>query len=146
MNADDAMSIALKLMKKHGLSHWRFRFDNAKRRAGQCSHTYKFISLSLPLTQARSVDNVRNTILHEIAHALVGPGHGHNHVWRRKAREIGCDGNRCFTDTKLDGQWVAVCVHGKRFTRHRLRSLEYSCRCEPGNFITLKFKKNENAT
>ena len=36
-------------------------------------------------------EEVKNTLLHEIAHALVGPGHRHNRVWRQKAREIGCD-------------------------------------------------------
>lgn len=146
MNVDSAMSLARRLMKKHGLSEWRFKFDNAKRRAGLCNHTYKYISLSRPLTEARSKDNVRNTILHEIAHALVGPGHGHDAVWRRMAKEIGCNGERCYSDFKLEGKWVAVCVHGKRFTRHRIMNRDYSCRCEPGKFIKLKFKKNENAT
>jgi SWI/SNF-related matrix-associated actin-dependent regulator 1 of chromatin subfamily A len=35
----------------------------------------------------------KDTILHEIAHAIVGPHHGHDEVWRGKAVEIGCTGN-----------------------------------------------------
>ena len=37
---------------------------------------------------------IRDTILHEIAHALT-PGQHHNDVWRRKATAIGCTGQRC---------------------------------------------------
>jgi predicted SprT family Zn-dependent metalloprotease len=32
---------------------------------------------------------VLDTILHEIAHALVGPGHGHDEVWKAKCVEVG---------------------------------------------------------
>ena len=59
------------------------------------------IFLSAPLTRAVKDDAaVENTILHEIAHALVGRGHGHDYVWRSKALEIGCDGERCHSHEK----------------------------------------------
>ena len=51
---------------------YRFKFDNAKRRFGQCSYTNKRISLSKPLS-SNNLDNffqINDTILHEIAHAL----------------------------------------------------------------------------
>lgn len=35
--------------------------------------------------------DLENTILHEVAHALVGPGFGHNQTWMEKAREIGLE-------------------------------------------------------
>ena len=37
---------------------------------------------------------VRETILHEIAHARVGASHGHDAVWQAEARRIGSTGRR----------------------------------------------------
>ena len=147
MEIKKAEHLARRLMKKHGLADWLLRLDNAKRRAGMCKHSTKTISLSVPLVRIRSDDNVRNTILHEIAHALVGPGHGHDYVWRRKAIEIGCDGKRCFTDAKIEGKWVAICVHGNRFSRHKRprKNTTYSCLCDPGKSSILKYNENTKA-
>ena len=38
---------------------------------------------------------MKNTLLHEIAHALAGHEHNHDEVWKATARSIGCDGCRC---------------------------------------------------
>ena len=110
----EAKSLAIKLMNKHGLLdlRWSFEFDNAKRRFRCCHYTYKRISLSKYLVELNDEARVKNTILHEIAHALVGHGHGHDNVWKRKAIEIGCDGNRCFTEKTtviVKGTLEAVC-------------------------------------
>ena len=52
-----------------------------------------------------SLDQVRDTILHEIAHALVGPGHGHDAVWKRKCREVGARPERCGQADMPEGRW-----------------------------------------
>ena len=39
---------------------------------------------------------MRETILHEIAHALAPRGAGHGPVWRALAQSIGCNGSRCY--------------------------------------------------
>src|SRR5215471_13596338 len=36
-----------------------------------------------------------NTMTHEIAHAIVGPNHGHDQVWTEKHLEMGGDGQPC---------------------------------------------------
>jgi len=65
-------------------------------RAGQCfSRTKKLIQLQPTYVELNEESSVRNTILHEIAHALT-PNHNHNKFWKRKAIEIGCDGKRCY--------------------------------------------------
>ena len=65
-----------------------------------------------------SDDEVLDTILHEIAHALVGPQHGHDAVWRAKAREIGCTGERCVSSDspRVPGDWVGRCSAGHEKT------------------------------
>lgn len=117
-----AESLALSLMELHGLKNWAFKFDSAKRRFGQCNYTSKIISLSAPLVELNEFKEVRNTILHEIAHALVEPKHGHDHVWKRKALEIGCDGSRCYDSTvvKPKKKYRGECKNCHRFIfRHK---------------------------
>jgi predicted SprT family Zn-dependent metalloprotease len=121
------------LMAAHGLTGWRFEWDNAKRRFGRCRHSDRLISLSRVLTVQRTEDAVRNTMLHEIAHALVGASHGHNEVWRRKALSIGCDGRRCSADkVEMTYKWHGVCPNGHTIKRHRKSKGDQSCvRCHP---------------
>jgi hypothetical protein len=82
----DAEALAQQLMSEHGLSHWHFEFDRAVRRFGFCMYGIRTITLSRKFTLLNSEPEVRNTILHEIAHALVGPNHGHDKVWRTNAK------------------------------------------------------------
>jgi predicted SprT family Zn-dependent metalloprotease len=133
MNLLVAEKLALNLMKQHGLTNigWSFEFDNAKRRFGCCDYRTKTISLSRDLVKLNDEPKVENTILHEIAHALVGRNHGHDNVWKQKAIEIGCDGNRCYSndDTNIvQGKYKATCpkcnhVHHK----HRKPKNQSSC-------------------
>lgn len=89
---------AWRLMREHGLvDHgWVFKWDHAVRTLGKCYHGRRQITLSKKVFSIpENVPLARNTMLHEIAHALVGPSHGHDHVWKRQARAIGCTGDRC---------------------------------------------------
>ena len=72
----DAIELATKLMREHGLTGWRVKLDHARRRAGQCDYNTKVISLSRLYVRNAEKNHIRDTILHEIAHALVGPHHG----------------------------------------------------------------------
>lgn len=96
MNLSQAEILAHTLMDHHGLASWTFQFDRAKKRFGLCNYSKKIISLSRVLTELNEEALVRDTILHEIAHALVGPGVGHGKVWKEKIVEIGGVPCRCF--------------------------------------------------
>ena len=129
----DAKLLAEQLMEQHGLidTGWRFQFDNAKRRFGVCDYRAKIIGLSKCLVELNDEARVRNTILHEIAHALT-PGHGHDSIWSRKAREIGSDGERCYKAKLVetpDAKYHAVCsTCGHTHKRHKaLRSTRLKC-------------------
>jgi predicted SprT family Zn-dependent metalloprotease len=125
----EARRLAVALMRQHGLIGWRLVFDNAKTRAGICRSGPKEIGLSRVLTALHSQAEVTDTILHEIAHALVGPAHGHNDVWRARALAIGCSAHRCVSSTapKPVGPWVGTCPAGHRTTRHRQPTRVQSC-------------------
>jgi predicted SprT family Zn-dependent metalloprotease len=114
MNINEAKSLAERLMREQGLADWRFAFDRARRRFGCCWPTRKLITLSRPLTELNDEAEVRDTILHEIAHALV-PG-GHTAAWRKMCVRIGAVPRRCYTNAAVKlpeiQRWVlyvAVC-------------------------------------
>ena len=127
MHLHEAKQLAIELMDKHGLldTGWHFVFDNAKNRFGVCKHRSKIVGLSQNLVALNSLEQVTDTILHEIAHALVGRGHGHDHVWRAKAIEIGCDGKRCYSSETVErpkGNYTAICPNPlckEEYIRHK---------------------------
>ena len=138
MNLQQAKKLAIEQMDKHGLLDlgWSFEYDNAKSRFGVCRYRLKVIGLSMPLVSANEEAAVRDTILHEIAHALVGTGHGHDSVWKAKCREIGAKPERCYSseDTNvIAGKYRAVCGGcGKTHSRHKRlpKGRRYACLCQ----------------
>ena len=129
MDLDEAARLGRRLIAEHGLHDWTLVFDRAKQRAGICRYGTKQIGLSAPLTALHPEAEVRDTILHEIAHALAGPRHGHDAVWRATARRIGSSGQRCMSSDapRVEGDWVGTCPAGHRVTRHRRPERPSSC-------------------
>ena len=127
----EAIETATELMRQHGLIGWRIKLDHARRRAGQCDYNTKVISLSRLYVRAADKDHIRDTILHEIAHALVGPSHGHDAVWRKKAREIGCTAARCHNLNFSKARWIMKCPNGCfSVERHRRKSGLVCSKCK----------------
>lgn len=93
----EAIACSDELLRQHGLwqQGWRTRPDRAKTRAGCCRYTRKIIGLSAPITALNSWEQTLDTIRHEIAHALVGPGHGHDEVWQAMAEKLGATPKAC---------------------------------------------------
>ena len=75
------------------------------------------VKLSGPIfrDEANSESDLRNTIRHELAHIAVGPGHGHDAVWKREAKRMGCTGDRCHqmvvaqSSRRARFDWTASC-------------------------------------
>ena len=131
MNLHEAEQLAIHEIKKHNLIDWKIKFTRAVRPLGCCHYRTKTISLSKPLTELNDEYKVLDVILHEIAHALVGSFHGHNEIWRRKALELGCDGNRCYSSdevVKPKSKYTATCPKCKHVF-HRNRKPKYTTSC-----------------
>lgn len=130
MDLRAAQSLAVDLMVKHGLAAkgWIFSWDHARTRYGYASYRRKLISLSKPLTRVNEEPQVRDTILHEIAHALCGPGTGHGRLWKVMAHSIGARPETCGAGVGVKGRYRGTCADcGKdmyRFKRPRNRFLE----------------------
>jgi hypothetical protein len=115
---------ARELLEQHHLSLWRFRFDNGRKRAGSCQYGPQVISLAYEFAKHVPAEEIRDTLLHEIAHALVGKAHHHDDVWRTKAIAIGCSGRRC---------------HDLQFTLPR-----YIVQCERGCWVMMAERRRRN--
>jgi predicted SprT family Zn-dependent metalloprotease len=134
MDLAEAFEMAERLVAEQGLAGWQVQFDNAKRRAGVCRFGDRVIGLSAHLARVHEPAEVRDTVLHEIAHALVGPAHGHDAVWRAAALRIGCSGTRCVEEgaPRVVGAWLGVCSAGHVKDRHRRPERVMSCaQCRP---------------
>lgn len=119
MNKEEAIRIARQKMDENGLQDWNIKIETAYSRAGVCFHYEKEIRLSEQYIAKVPDEEVLDTILHEIAHAILPIGHGHDDVWRTTCIKIGARPNRCFPDEfKLEMKWVAICsTCGTRFGR-----------------------------
>ncbi|MFY4731213.1 SprT-like domain-containing protein [Nitrospira sp. BLG_2] len=126
MNTTDAATLARSLMIEHGVGDWAFEFDRAKKRAGCCKHRKHMLTLSSYYIQNNSDEDIKDTILHEIAHAIAGPKQGHNEVWKTICRKIGARPIRCY-GSHVDmpkGRWQAKCPTCKQ---------EFHCHRKPKN-------------
>lgn len=129
------LQTALDLMQEHGLKKWRFAFDHSTRRAGCCDYRTKTISISFNLARNASDDDIRDTILHEIAHALVGKKHNHDAVWKAKAREIGCSGERCHRLTLTPPRYSVTCENRCWMHTAERRDTHLVCRTCGGKLV-----------
>lgn len=84
-------------LPKWGLDDWKFVWDiRAVRRYGQCRYDKKEIGVTKKLANINSIEESKDVVLHEIAHALTGPGHGHDATWKRLCRQVGARPERCY--------------------------------------------------
>lgn len=144
MIVQDVPHLTNYLLEKHGLLQqgWRFEWDNAKRRAGCCKHRTKRITLSrhyVALNVEKNHEDVVDTILHEIAHALT-PGDHHGDKWKAACNQVGAKPQRCYDVNVVvmpKGRFVATCGGcGEEFRVHRYKRLSnggwwYCARCGP---------------
>jgi len=117
------------LLKKYNLLDWNFFLDNAKVRFGLCNYTKKTISISKYLAKLNQEKEVKDTILHEIAHALVGRENNHNKIWKKKAQQIGCSATRCYQAEDIitpPQKYTAYCLHCK-FTFQAQKKRKIAC-------------------
>ena len=113
---------------------WRFDFDNGRRRAGLCKYTNKVITVSKYHVATYSADETFQVILHEIAHAMVGPKAGHGKKWLETAKSIGYRAEK-FTGKEIAenyAPWVGSCPGGHEHYRYRKPTKPVSCSiCHP---------------
>lgn len=94
----EATQFCREQLNKHGLKEWSIRLNQDINSGflGLCSYKDKCIILSAHHIDTHPEPDVKDTILHEVAHALT-PFCAHNETWRAKAIELGCSPTACST-------------------------------------------------
>lgn len=138
MDKFEAATLARDLLDAHGLPGWAVKLNRNKRQLGVCKEYIKRIELSEHYVTRNSREMVIDTILHEIAHALVGVQHGHDAVWKSMCVRLGCTPLSCDKNVDMpEGDWRAECPTCRKvFTRHKKpKSLRgfYCTKCGPVN-------------
>ena len=130
MDLKELKAVAEREMSKHGLHDWSFGFADTRRRLGVCKFQTKRIEIAEYYAIHSAAETVLDTLLHEIAHALVGRRHNHDAVWQAKARAIGCTAERCHRVEFTPHPLVARCINGCfAIGRHRRRCNMRCRRC-----------------
>ena len=132
MDIEQASQLGWQLLSEHGLTQngWQFRWSNSKVAFGTCWHSRRCIELSRPLTELNAETEVRDTILHEIAHALAGHV-GHSAKWKLQAMAIGARPERCYRASDVimpKARYEATCPKCKQ-VRMRHRKPKYRLAC-----------------
>ncbi len=113
LNAIAAM--ARRLMDEHGLADWTLAFVEAGRRLGDCNYRDRVIRIGRAHALDDGEEQIRDTVLHEIAHAITGPKAGHGPLWKATARRIGATPKARAYETQAGRDGVAAHPeHGPR--------------------------------
>lgn len=132
------------LCQDHNLKGWTLTFDSRpKRRFGCCRYRRMEIGMTTWHVDGSEWWKVEDTLRHEIAHAVVGPGYRHGPVWKAAARRLGAKPMACGKTSQAapDHRWIGTCVTCTRtWKRHRLtqRSRDGIC---PSCFERWKFQR-----
>jgi hypothetical protein len=118
------------LLMHYQLSQWSFQVDNGRKRAGSFQYETLVFSLSYEFAKHAPEEEIQDTLLHEIAHALVGKAHNHDEIWRTKAIAIGCSGCRCHNLRCTLPRYIVHCERGCRLATAECRRRNVICtRC-----------------
>ncbi len=107
-----ALDMARELMDRHGLAGWRLKLDDVVGRAAQCRYDTKTVSLTRLYVRKAETDELKDAVLHEIAHALAGREHNHDRLWKKIALGIGCTARRCSGVRFALARWLQQCPKG----------------------------------
>jgi predicted SprT family Zn-dependent metalloprotease len=136
LNLFDAEILAKELISRYnpGVT---FAWSRTKNTFGDYHYSGRILRLSKVLTPMRPESEVRNTIMHEIAHSLVPPGTKHGRAWQLQMLKFGLKPEACSKTvadlSKVPGAWAGICPSGHIVGRWmRKPSVVRSCsKCSP---------------
>lgn len=111
-------------------SKWKIELNNTKHFIGLCKYKLKTIYLSKPYLELNSIEIMRDTLLHEIAH-IFNPRDGHGSNFKHTCHTLGCCGFSNCKDKELkspEGKYKYKCIScGRIASKHRKYTKYHSC-------------------
>lgn len=144
MTKMEVMAVTRRLLQNEGVDYI-IGFNTNRNRLGVCRHSKRTVEFSERFLNVLPREEIVDVIKHEVAHAAVGPGHGHNGVWLAKYRALGGKGGRTIgldqeTKRAVSKYAIKCAVTGEVIAyRQRKRAGGWRCTChnESVNCITL---------
>ncbi len=132
MKLNDAKVLGDSYLKGFKLDNWKIEFQNKYHILATCYHApAQVIKLSKWYVNLNDRDEISETLLHEIAHALVGSGLGHGHTWIKKAKEIGVINPTTRRDSSIFNRpkpnYTGKCSCSNKFGRIKKRKSNGFC-------------------
>lgn len=140
MNRNESATFCRNELNKYGLNNWHVRIavDNKNAWLGKCSYKDKTIFLnSHHLDQSGELE-VKDTIWHEIAHALT-QYHDHDLLWKEQAIKLGCTNptpcatyalNAAAIDAIRSGDLVEVTYEERTIREPKHQITRYQDKCD----------------
>ena len=101
-------------MDSYGLEDWEIRFSKRMKQAlGVCNYRKREIALSIDNMLSLSEKEWKDTVLHEIAHALT-PGDKHGAKWKQACRAIGANPERLYKGKNTADNYKWAIVKGRK--------------------------------
>ena len=120
---------------------WAFTWIKTKRTLGICDYRLRTVSASSVYIGIATVEQLENTILHEISHAIAGYSAGHGLAWQSACVRIGAEPERLFDASSISPPytWTMNCPscdgpQRQLFSKPRSRRRESCGHCSGGKF------------
>jgi hypothetical protein len=117
--------------------NYKYHLNNTKSRLGQCDYINKIIYLSKIHIECTNINQMMDTLKHEVAHAYSyhhngRDGCGHNHHFYNACRVVGATPKRCANvaedEKEITPKYLGICkVHNVVGRYHKFVSGPRSC-------------------
>ncbi len=137
----DYLDEGCRLLSDNGLYHWKCKLSKSKTSWGHCDFRRSTIYLSKYLLEFGCHEEILQTILHEIAHALTPSDRDHGAEWFATARNLGYSGYRNAERVlPFKHKFIGHCNQGHKFCSMQLQK---SFRCETCKDQITWYDRNE---
>lgn len=141
----DVQSFAEFKLRELGLwaEGWRFGWSSSVRSVGWCDYKTRTIKISKNFfTVFKNREDVKDIVLHELAHAKAGYLAGHGPAWKNVCKELGANPERLvdvklFDMDRLTARYKARCaVCGTVYVRNHKPKSGFTYHCGQGHELT----------
>lgn len=115
--------LASQWFRNYNLYGWAIEFRKYGLTLASCDYNTQTIRFNDYYVEYSPELNVLKTLKHELAHALVGPGHGHDEVWKTMAEKLGSSPRATSDEDAVirPGKYRASCPNcGRVYDKYRL--------------------------